>query len=156
VLDDTGSGDGWAVDAYLSGSSGLPSGSVLDFDGVGSATLGTTTDSSLYSFPFAAVTPSTVCDNESSCVLATPASNCAATSGCPVDPVQLSGAGQVDLYSAAAGSGEGDLCLASGTASAPDCAGTTPTVFFDLGVPASARLGSYATASIVLTLASGP
>jgi hypothetical protein len=45
--------------------------------------------------------------------------------------------------------------MASGTASAPGCVGTTPDDFYDLGLPGSARVGSY-SATIVLTVSSGP
>jgi hypothetical protein len=159
VADDTGSGDGWAIEGCFAGASGLPAGSVLDFDGSGSA-VGSSTNSPLASFPFAAATPGTVCDDGSNCALANPPSSCShggsGPGSCPADPVQLAGSAQVELYAAAAGAGEGDLCLATGAATAPGCTGTSPSACFDLGLPASARGDSYATATVTLTLASGP
>jgi hypothetical protein len=161
ILDDTGSGDGWALSAYLTGSGSWPGGAQLDFDGAGSATTGDSTQASLASLPFSAESIDTVCDYESSCTPPVPASSCGHSfSSCPSDPVVVSVAGsasqQVDLYSAAAGSGKGDNCLAFGTPSGIDCAGTTPAAYFDLGLPASAPDGSYGSADIVLTISSGP
>ncbi|HTX00802.1 MAG TPA: hypothetical protein VMD59_18620, partial [Acidimicrobiales bacterium] len=66
VTDATGSGSGWAVSAYLSGSD-LPAGAALDFGGAGSPTPGSSLDDPLSSYPYAPSAPSTVCDHGSAC-----------------------------------------------------------------------------------------
>ena len=162
VLDTTGSGSGWALTAYRTDGA-VPTGSRLNFDGAGSTTPGTSVLSSVATFPFANTAPATTCDFGSGCVVATPAGSCAhpalGVTTCPSYPVNvLSGTSsttQVDLYSAAAGSGKGDVCLASGTATGPSCTGTTPTGLLDLGVPANAPAGTK-VAIFTLTVSSGP
>jgi hypothetical protein len=162
VIDASGSGDGWALSEYLS-SSDLPAGSLVDFDGAGS-TPGTSVAARLSSFPFSATTPATVCDYGSHCTPASTSSSCTHQSlgftACASYPVSLAGGtaatAQVDLYSAAAGSGMGAVCLASGSASAIGCSGTTPDADLDLGLPANARTGAYGTTVINVTVSSGP
>jgi hypothetical protein len=120
--------------------------------------------SPLAAFPFAATTPTSTCDFSGTCVAPIPAASCSHPSigitSCASDPVSLAAASsannQVDLYSAGSGSGEGDLCLASGSATSVGCVATTSAAFFDLGLPASARAEGYASASLVLTVSSGP
>src|SRR4051794_1984431 len=140
VLDATGSSSGWAVSEYLSAST-LPSGSVLHFNGAGSATIGNAQASSVSSDPFTGTTPGTVCDYGSTCSTATAASSCAHAgigfATCPSYAVTIGGADathQVDLYSATAATGAGAVCFASGSASATGCTGTTSTGFFNLGI----------------------
>lgn len=161
VLDATGSGSGWAVSEYLS-SNTLPSGSVLRFNGVGSASVGNSQAASISADPFSATTPGTVCDSGSTCTAAVAASSCAHVgigfSTCPAYPVTLGGADsthQVDLFSAAAASGSGAVCFASGSASGTGCAGTTSSAFFNLGIKG---VTSPATTGATINLAvnSGP
>ena len=161
VLDPTGSGSGWALSEYLS-SNTLPAGSVLAFDGAGSATIGNSTASPIATDPFANSTPGTVCDYASTCTVATAASTCShlglGFTSCPVYAVTLGGTSatsQVDLYSAAASSGMGAICFASGTATVAGCTGTSPTDYYNLGIKGSTPSGSTA-ATINMAVTSGP
>lgn len=161
VLDATGSGAGWAVSEYLSGNT-LPAGYVLKFNGAGSATVGNSTASPIGTDPFSATTPPNVCDYGSSCTVATAAAACSHAplgfSSCPAYAVTMGGSGaaaQVDLYSAAAGSGLGAVCFASGSASATGCAGTTPAAFYNLGIKGNSAPGSSG-ATINMAVNSGP
>ncbi|HTW08948.1 MAG TPA: hypothetical protein VME46_15645 [Acidimicrobiales bacterium] len=161
VLDGTGSTSGWAVSEYLS-SNTLPSGSVLHFNGAGSAAYGYSQVSPITTDPFAGTTPGNVCDYGSSCTAATPATTCSHTplgfTTCPTYPVTIGGSSattQVDLYSAASGSGAGAICFATGTATATGCTGATPSAFYNLGVKGNTAIGSYAV-TINLAVNSGP
>jgi len=162
VLDTTGAGSGWALSAYVAAGT-VPAGSLLDFDGSGSATAGASTDSGLSAFPFSASAPATVCEFDAGCVPVTPASSCShpglGFSTCPGYPVNV-GAGtgptaQVDLTSAALGTGEGKVCFAAGPPTGASCAGAAPSAFFDLGVPAAAAAGTT-VGTLTLTVSSGP
>jgi hypothetical protein len=163
VLDTTGAHAGWSLSAYVTGGS-LPAGSVLDFDGAGSAALGTSAQAALEAFPYPSAVPTTICDANSGCLPALPAASCShpavGITSCPADPVDVldgaSAGAQVDLYSAAAGSGSASICFATGTATAAGCLGAVPDAFFDLGLPASAASGSHSATTIVLTVSSGP
>jgi len=163
VLDATGSGSGWALSAYLSGND-LPTGSVFHFNGTGSATFGNSQNAAISADPFAGTTPGAVCDFASGCTVATPASTCShpaiGFSSCPTYPVNVAtGTGattQVDLYSAAAGTGKGAVCLASGTATGTGCAGSTTADDFNIGIPSGTAIGTYNTTTITVTASSGP
>jgi hypothetical protein len=161
VLDATGSGAGWALSDYLSANT-LPSGYVLKFNGAGSATIGDSTASPIGTDPFSATTPGNICDYGSSCTVAAPAATCSHAplgfSSCPTYAVTMGGtstAAQVDLYSAAAGSGSGAICFASGTATATGCSGATPSAFYNLGVKGNSAAGSTG-ATINMAVNSGP
>jgi hypothetical protein len=162
VLDATGSDAGWSLTGYLS-TSDLPGGSLLDFDGSGGP-IGSSQNDPLSTPPFAAGAPPTTCDLDSTCSEPSLPASCGhaalGVAGCPSYPVDLVPAigatSQLDLYSASAGSGMGAVCLASGSATATGCAGTAPGAFYDLGVPADAASGSYATTVLTLTISSGP
>jgi len=161
VLDGTGSGSGWAVSEYLSANT-LPSGSVFHFNGAGSASMGDSQASPVSTDPFSATTPGNVCDYASTCTPATAASSCSHAgigfSSCPAYAVTLGGSDathQVDLYSAAAATGVGAVCFASGSAAATGCTGTTPTGFFNLGIKGSTAPGTTGT-TINLAVNSGP
>ena len=161
VLDGTGSSSGWAVSEYLS-SNTLPTGAVLKFNGQGSSTIGWSQASPIGTDPFTPATPSAVCDYASSCTAASAASTCSHAglgfSTCPSYAVTLGGTGaasQVDLYSAAANSGLGANCFASGTATAVGCTGTTSTGFFNLGLRGGSPVGST-SATINMAVNSGP
>ena len=164
VLDATGSGSGWALSEYLS-SSDIPANSKLHFNGAGSATMGNSTDSPIGTDPFAATTPIGICDYGSTCTAPTAAAACSHAglgfSTCPTYPDDLgiatgNATTQVDLYSAAASSGMGAVCFATGTASSSPCGGATQDAFWNLGVSANATAGSYATTVINLAVTSGP
>ena len=161
VLDATGSGSGWALSEYLS-SNTLPTGYVLRFNGAGSATLGNSTASPVATDPFAGTTPSNICDYGSGCTAATAASTCSHAplgfSSCPTYAVTMGGTNattQVDLYSAAANTGLGAVCFASGSASGTGCSGATPTDFYNLGVKGNSPAGST-SATINMAVNSGP
>ncbi|HMD45334.1 MAG TPA: IPT/TIG domain-containing protein, partial [Acidimicrobiales bacterium] len=136
VRDTTGSGSGWALSAYLSANN-LPAGTVLDFDGAGSPTVGDSSAASVGAFPFTALAPGTVCDATSGCTPATPSGTCSHAplgfTTCPTYPVNVAAgtnaATQVDLYSATAGSGTALVCLATGSATGAGCSGTSSTAF---------------------------
>jgi hypothetical protein len=164
VIDSSGTGNGWALSAYLS-SADLPSGSVLAFDGTGSATVGNSTVAPVSADPFAATVPANECDYQASgCVRATPASSCSHAplgfTSCPTYPVTVTASSgptsQVDLYSAAASTGEGAVCFASGSPTSQNCGGTSPDDYFNLGVPASTTSASDLTTVVNLTASSGP
>ncbi len=162
AIDGTGSGSGWGISEYLS-SSDLPTGTKLYFNGAGSSTFGDSTVGPIGTDPFSGTTPGTVCDFGSSCTTATAATSCTARLGyttCPTYPVDMTaGTGstaQVDLYSAAASSGEGAVCFGSGTATATGCSGVTPADFYNMGVPSNAVQGTYGTTVVNLTITSGP
>jgi hypothetical protein len=161
VLDGTGSSSGWAVSEYLSANT-LPSGAVLHFNGGGSSTMGWSQASPVGTDPFATSTPTVVCDYASTCTTASAASTCSHAglgfSTCPSYAVTMGGtsaANQVDLYSAAANSGMGANCFASGTATATGCTGTTGTGFFNLGIRGNTPAGS-SSATINMAVNSGP
>ena len=161
VLDASGAGAGWAVSEYLT-ANGLPAGSVLHFNGAGGATYGYSQVSPIATDPFAGTTPGNICDYASGCTVATPAGACSHVplgfSTCPTYAVTMGGtsaANQVDLYSAAAASGLGAICFASGTASAAGCSGATPAAFYNLGVKGSAAPGS-STVTVNMAVTSGP
>jgi len=161
VLDATGSASGWAVSEYLSGNT-LPAGTVLHFNGAGSATIGNAQSSSVSSDPFSGTTPGTVCDSGSTCTTATAASSCAHVgigfATCPSYAVTMGGADathQVDLYSATAGTGAGAVCFGSGSASSTGCSGTTSTGFYNLGIKGTASPATTG-ATINLAVNSGP
>jgi hypothetical protein len=161
VLDATGSGSGWAVSEYLS-SNTLPAGTVIHFNGAGSATYGYSQVSPIATDPFAGTTPANICDYASSCTAATAASTCSHAglgfAVCPSYPVVMGGADathQVDLYSANAATGLGAVCFASGTASGTGCTGSTPSAFFNLGVKSSAAAGATSV-TINMAVTSGP
>ncbi len=164
VNDSSGTGAGWALSAYLSNAD-LPSGSVLTFDGTGSPTIGDSTVAPMGNDPFSATTPANECDYQASgCVVATPATTCShgplGFSSCPTYPVVIpassSATSQVDLYSAAASTGEGAICFAGGSPTGPQCAGTVPDDYFNLGVPSSTTGATDATTQVNLTASSGP
>lgn len=161
VLDPTGTGSGWAVSEYLS-SNTLPAGYALHFNGAGSATIGNSTASPVATDPFPATTPANICDYGSTCTTATPAGACSHAgigfSTCPTYVVTMGGADathQVDLYSAAASTGLGAVCFASGTASGTGCTGATPTDFYNLGVKATSP-GTTTAVVINMAVNSGP
>ncbi|HTW97428.1 MAG TPA: PKD domain-containing protein, partial [Acidimicrobiales bacterium] len=162
VDDATGSGDGWSISEYLA-TSDLPAGSLLDFTGAASQP-GDSTVASLTTFPYAGMTTGTICDHGAACTPAVPPAWCTsgglAATACPGYPLRLATlAGpqeQVQLFTAAAGSGMGAVCLASGSTSGAGCAGATPRGVFVLGLPAFARAGTDAATVIELTVASGP
>lgn len=161
VLDATGSSSGWAVSAYLSSSS-LPPGSVLSFNGAGSGTIGNSQAAPIAGSPFAGSTPGTVCDYASTCTPAAAASSCAHAglgfTTCPSYAVTFGGADathQVDLYSAAPGSGLGAVCFGSGTATGTGCTGTASNSFFNLGIKSNSA-ASITGATVNLVVNSGP
>jgi hypothetical protein len=161
VLDATGSNAGWAVSEYLSANT-LPSGYALHFNGAGSGTYGYSQASPIATDPFSGTTPANICDYASSCTAATVAGACAHSAlgftTCPTYPVTMGGTSattQVDLYSAAASSGEGAICFASGSATAAGCTGATPDAFYNLGIKGGAAAGSTAV-TINLAVTSGP
>ncbi len=161
VVDPTGSGLGWAVSEYLS-SNTLPTGSVLTFNGAGSSTYGNSTASPIATDPFSGTTPGNVCDYGSTCTAATAASSCSHSAlgftTCPVYPVTLGGTSsttQVDMYSAAASSGEGAICFASGTATSAGCTGTTSKAFYNLGIEGNTTHGSTSV-TLNLAITTGP
>jgi len=161
VVDATGSGSGWALSEYLSANT-LPSGYSLRFNGAGSTTFGYSTVSPIATNPFAATTPGNVCDYASSCTVATAATTCSHSAlgftTCPTYPVTMGGTSataQVDLYSAAASSGVGAICFASGTATAIGCTGAIPTDFYNLGIKGSTGAGTTAV-TINMAVNSGP
>ncbi len=161
VLDATGSSAGWAVSEFLSANT-LPAGTVLHFNGAGTATYGFSQVSPVSTDPFAGATPGNVCDFASTCTAATAASTCSHAglgfATCPTYPVTLGGTSattQVDLYSAAANTGLGAVCFASGTATGTGCTGATPDAFYNLGVKGSAPAGTT-TATINMAANSGP
>jgi len=161
VLDASGAGAGWAVSEYLT-ANGLPAGSVLHFNGAGSATYGYSQVSPITTDPFGGTTPANVCDFASGCTVATAATTCSHAglgfATCPTYPVTMGGTSattQVDLYSATAATGLGAICFASGTATAAGCTGATPTAFYNLGVKGSVASGS-STVTINMAVTSGP
>jgi hypothetical protein len=161
VLDATGSGSGWALSEYLTANT-LPTGYVLKFNGAGSATIGNSTSSPIATDPFAATTPTNICDFGSGCTAATAASTCSHAplgfSTCPSYAVTLGGTSastQVDLYSATAATGLGAICFASGSATGTGCAGATPTDFYNLGVKGNSAVGTN-SATINVAVNSGP
>ncbi len=161
VLDATGSGSGWALSEYLTANT-LPVGSVLHFDGAGSTTYGYSQVSPTTTDPFAGTTPANVCDYTSTCTVATAATTCSHSAlgftVCPVYPVTLGGTSataQVDLYSAAAASGLGAICFASGTATATGCTGATATAFYNLGIKGNTASGATSV-TINMAVNSGP
>jgi hypothetical protein len=162
VLDASGSGLGWALSEYITPST-LPTGYVLKFNGVGSATVGNSSASPIATDPFAATTPTNICDYGSGCTVATPAATCSHLVSlgfdvCPSYAVTMGGttsATQVDLYSAAANSGLGAVCFASGAASAVGCSGATPTAFYNLGIKGNSPAATT-SATINMTVTSGP
>jgi hypothetical protein len=172
VIDATGSGKGWSISEYMgtfqnttaTGCTTSPyctlTGVALYFNGAG-GTPGTATTGA----PPAGATPSTACDTNSTCTNATPAtSGCTSTPGstgtCPSDPVNMnvgsgSSTAQTDLYSAAAGSGEGAICFGT----AQGC--STPTDYFNMTLNGNATLGgapsgSTFTSTINVQVNSGP
>jgi hypothetical protein len=164
VDDSSGTGDGWAVSAYLS-SSDLPTGSVLTFDGTGTATVGDSVNSPVSIDPFSPTTPTSECDyHANGCNVAVPATTCSHSAigfmSCPIYPVLLpatsSATSQVDLYSARASSGEGAVCFATGSPTGTGCAGATPDDYFNLGIPSSTAAASDLSTVINLTASSGP
>jgi len=161
VLDATGSSAGWAVSEYLTANT-LPAGYVLHFNGAGSATYGFSQVSPISTDPFAGATPANVCDFASTCTAATPASTCSHAplgfSTCPTYPVTLGGTSattQVDLYSAAAASGMGAICFATGSATGTGCTGATPDAFYNLGVKGNSPAATT-SATINMAANSGP
>jgi hypothetical protein len=161
VLDATGASAGWAVSEYLTANT-LPAGTVIHFNGAGSATYGFSQVSPIGTDPFAGTTPGNVCDFASTCTAATAAATCSHAglgfTTCPTYPVTLGGTNattQVDLYSAAANTGLGAVCFASGAAAATGCTGTTPDAFYNLGLKGNAAAGST-TATINMAANSGP
>lgn len=161
VLDATGSGSGWAVSEYLSANT-LPSGYALTFNGAGGATYGYSQVSPVATDPFAGTTPGSICDYASTCTTPTAAGACSHAglgfASCPAYPVTMAGtdaAHQIDLYSAAAATGLGAVCFASGTASSTGCSGATPTAFFNLGVKGSSAPASTSV-TINMAVTSGP
>jgi hypothetical protein len=161
VLDATGSSAGWAVSEFLTANT-LPAGVVLHFNGAGSATYGFSQVSPIGTDPFAGTTPANVCDFASTCTAATAATTCAHAglgfTTCPTYPVTLGGTTattQVDLYSAAAATGLGAVCFASGAATATGCTGTTPDAFYNLGIKGSTPAATT-TATINMAANSGP
>ena len=148
AIDATGSGSGWNVNAYPSGST-LPASSKLSFDGAGSSTYGDTTVSAVGVDPFASTAPGTECDAASSCT------NASTPTSFPVDFTSATSGTPAKLYSAAASSGGGAVCFGTGSVSGHDCAGTTNTAFVNLGVPASATAGADSV-TINLAISSGP
>jgi hypothetical protein len=161
VLDGTGSSSGWALSEYLSANT-LPTGAVLHFNGAGSSTMGWSQASPVGTDPFTATTPALVCDYASTCTAATAAGSCSHAglgfSTCPSYAVTMGGTGaaaQVDLFSAAAGTGMGANCFASGTATATGCTGTTASGFFNLGIRGNTPAGS-SSATINVAVNSGP
>ncbi len=162
VVDASGAGAGWAVSEYLASGS-LPTGSVLSFDGNGSATIGDSQVSSIGTDPFASAAPTTKCDANSTCTVASAATTCSHSAlgftVCPTYPVNLaagtSATTQADMYSAASSSGIGAICLGSGTATTVHCGGLTPDDYYNLGVPAGDTAGSTA-GTMYLTVSSGP
>jgi hypothetical protein len=161
VIDGTGTASGWAVSEYLS-SNTLPAGYVLAFNGSGSATYGYSQAAPIAADPFTGTTPANVCDYASTCSVATAATTCAHSglgfTTCPTYPVTMGGSSataQVDLYSAAASSGLGAICFATGTATAVNCTGTTPSAFYNLGIKGSTGAGTT-SATINVAINSGP
>ncbi|HMK96441.1 MAG TPA: hypothetical protein VK425_02780 [Acidimicrobiales bacterium] len=161
VVDPTGSNSGWAVSEYLS-SNTLPSGAVLHFNGAGSTTTGYSQVSPVGTDPFAGTTPTNVCDFGSTCSTATAATTCSHSAlgftTCPSYPVTMGGTGssaQVDLYSAAANSGAGAICFATGAATATGCTGTTSSAFYNLGIKGNTAASTYSV-TINLAVNSGP
>ncbi len=162
VLDATGSSSGWAVSEYLTSNS-LPTGTVLQFNGAGGGTVGNSSASPIATSPYAATTPSTLCDYGSSCTVATAASTCAHSSlgfsTCPAYAVTLGGSStssQVDLFSAAASSGLGAVCFGAGSATATGCVGATSSSYFNMGIKGSTPATASATATINMVVSSGP
>ena len=128
----------------------------------GAPTIGNSTASPIGINPFSATTPANSCDYGSGCTVATPAATCSHVplgfSSCPTYAVTMGGtstAAQVDLYSAAVGSGLGAICFASGTATATGCTGATPSAFYNLGVKGNSPPGSSG-ATINMAVNSGP
>lgn len=164
VIDASGSGSGWSLSEYLTNASGLPSGAVLHFDGIGSTTIGHSQNGPVATDPFSSTTPGTVCDYGSTCTVTTAATTCSHAalgySTCPTYPVNVaagtSSTSQVDLYSAKASSGLGAICFGSGTATAAGCTGTTPDDYYNVGLPANTSASTYTTAVVNLTVSSGP
>jgi hypothetical protein len=161
VLEGTGSSSGWALSHYLSANT-LPAGTLLRFNGAGSATTGWSQAAPAGSDPFSATTPTVVCDYASTCTEAAAASACSHAglgfSSCPSYAVTMSGSGpanQVDLYSADAGTGMGANCFASGTATATGCTSTTGTAFFNMGLKGATSAGT-SSATINVAVNSGP
>lgn len=160
ALDAAGSGQGWAISEYLTGS--LPTGAVLHFNGAGSATVGNSSASPIATDPFSSTTPSNICDYGSGCTVATVAGTCShigiGFTTCPSYAVTVGGADathQVDLYSAASGTGQGAVCFASGAATGTGCAGATPTDFYNLGVKGNTPAAT-STPTINMAITSGP
>src|SRR3954452_6509957 len=161
VLDASGTSSGWAVSAYLT-SNTLPTGSALSFNGSGSGTIGNSQAAPIASSPFSGATPATVCDYASTCTPASAAASCAHSllgfTTCPSYAMAFGGADsshQVDLYSAAANSGLGAVCFASGTATATGCTGTTSSSFFNMGIKGNTA-ASTTGATINVVVSSGP
>ncbi len=162
VIDASGSGSGWALSEYLTGS--LPTGAALHFDGTGSATLGHSQNNPIGTDPFSSTVPTTVCDYSSTCTNASTATTCSHAglgfTTCPTYPVNVaagtSATSQVDLYSAKATTGLGAICFGTGTATATGCTGTSPDDFYNVGIPANVAANTYSSTVINLTVTTGP